>query len=508
MGLLLSIDLGTEGARVGAFGTDGRRLADRHEGYPTDFSRPGCAEQDPESWWQAAVAATRAVLAEPAVASQGALVGISVATTASTVVVLDEAGRPLRPAILWMDSRAVAEAAETGRHVERHPVLRYSGGADAVEWLVPKAMWLARNEPAVYQAAHRIVEAVDYLTWRLTGRWVASRMNATCKWNYDPVEGRFPEELYADLGVPDLVDKLPSDVRAVGEPAGTLQASAAEAMGVWDEPVVATGGIDAHVSLLACGQQTPGLVSVVGGTSTVFVTEVEDAIWSPSVWGPYPLALRQDQWLIEGGQVSSGSVLTWLTKGILGTPREELGALSAAATRVPPVSHGLLVLDYFMGNRTPHRDPRLRGGVLGLTLGTRPEELYRATVEAVCYGTRSVLDSWVAAGIPVDRIVLSGGIRHNALWLALTADVLGRPVELAESDNLTLRSGAVQAAYAAGLFPDLGAASEAFAPVTRTVVPSAEHATAYAEGYQRYVDATDELRDRLHSLADLSAASR
>jgi len=506
--VLLSIDLGTEGARVGAFDVDGRCLATTHHGYPTQFPRAGWAEQNPQDWWEAAVIATSAVMSDPEVSPHGDVVAISVATTASTVVVLDKAGAPIRPAILWMDSRASAEASETGRFAERHPVLAYSGKADAVEWLVPKAMWLARNEPETYRAARRIVECVDYLTWRLTGQWVGSRMNATCKWNYDSVEQKLPVALYADLGVADLVDKLPSDIRAVGEPAGTLCAQAAAELGLRGTPVVATGGIDAHVSLIACGEQGRGLVSIVGGTSTVFVTEVAEAVYSPAVWGPYPHALRDNKWLIEGGQVSSGSVLNWLTKGILKTPREQLGELSATAARLEPVNHGLLVLDYFMGNRTPHRDPRLRGGVLGLTLGTTPEQLYRATVEAVCFGTRGVLESWVDAGIPLERIVLSGGVRHNSLWLATTADVLGRPVELVESDNLTLRAGAVQAAYAAGLFPDLASASNAYAPITRTVPPDLRYAAAYEQGYQRYVDATKSLRDQMHALADVADERR
>jgi ribulose kinase len=505
MSLLLSMDLGTEGARVGAFDLEGRALADAHEGFATSFPRSGWAEQDPRDWWQATVRATRAVLTDPRVAGHGDVLGVSVATTASTVVVLGDRGEPLRPAILWMDARAVAEAEETGQHLDRHPVLAYSGGADAVEWLVPKAMWLARNEPETYQRATRVAEAVDYLTWRLTGSWVGSLMNATCKWNYDSVERRFPLELYEALGIADLVDKLPSDIRAVGEPAGTVSAVAGLELGITGHPVVATGGIDAHVSLLGCGAQTGGLVSVVGGTSTAFITEVPEAVYSSAVWGPYPHALRADQWLIEGGQVSSGSVLSWLTRDVLGTPRGELPALTSAATAVVPGSHGLLVLDYFMGNRTPHRDPRLRGSILGLTLGTTPAELYRAAVEGVCFGTRSVLESWLEVDIPVRRIVVSGGIRHNSLWLALTADVLGRPVELVESGNLTLRSGAVQASYAAGLFPDLTTAGEAFTAPTRTIEPDGRHIELYDAGYQRYVEATVGLRSHLHALAASTA---
>ena len=118
------------------------------------------------------------------------------ATTASTVAILDEAGRPLRPALLWMDSRASAQADRTAQFAAAHPILAWSGGSDAAEWLLPKAIWLKENEPAVYPSAARIVEAIDYLTFRLTGRWVGSQMNAVCKYNYDTINRRFPVELY------------------------------------------------------------------------------------------------------------------------------------------------------------------------------------------------------------------------------------------------------------------------------------------------------------------------
>lgn len=502
MPALLSVDLGTEGARVGAFDVEGRLLGTARHDYPTRFPRPGWAEQDPQSWWDATVASVRQVLSAELVRAAGPVAALAVATTASTVAVLDRRGVPLRPALLWMDNRASDEARLTGELADRHPVLAWSGGGDAVEWLVPKAMWLSRHEPETYAAAEHVVEAVDYLTHRLTGRWTGSRMNATCKWNYDPLAGVLPLALYADLGVPDLADKLPHDIRPVGAPAGTLVADAARELGIDGAPVVATGGIDAHISLVGCGACTPGLVSLVSGTSTVFVTEVPQPVFTPTVWGPYPQALRDGQWLVEGGQVSSGSVLRWMAEDVLQLPRGSTDRLFAEAAEVQPEEHGLLVLDYFMGNRTPHRDARLRGAVLGLTLSTTAAELYRAAVEGVAYGTRSVLDSFLAAGVPVERVVLSGGVRHNPLWLRTTADVLGRQLEVVASDNLSLRAGAAIAAVAAGTAPDLAAAACAFAPTTTVLEPDLTHRDTYEAGYALYASATALARPVLHQLAD------
>ena len=485
MAAFLALDLGTEGARAAVYGEQGSLLGSGAAAYPTRFPRPGWAEQDPDDWWRASVSAAREALAA---AGGPAIEAVAVATTASTVAVLDERGRPLRPALLWMDGRAGEESELTAR--TGHPVLRYAGGCDAVEWLVPKAMWLARHEPETYRAAARIVEAVDYMVWRLTGRWAGSRMNAVCKSNYDPRGAGFPRDLYERLGVPDLADKLPDEIVPVGDPIGPMAAGACEELGVTGAPTVVCGGIDAHLSLLAIGGAHEGHVSIVCGTSNAFVTEIAVPVFPPTVWGPYPDALRTGRWLVEGGQVSAGSVLSWAGERLIGRPRAEIGGLIAAAAQVPPVEHGLIVLDYFMGNRTPLRDPHLRGAVLGLTLASTPEQVYRAAVEGVAYGTRQVIDSFTEGGVPVSEIFLSGGIQHNELWLQTTADVLGRPVHLVTGDNLTLRACSVLAAAGSGRHASLEEAAAEYAPKVRTVEPVASHAQAYEAGYADYLAAT------------------
>jgi ribulose kinase len=500
MSLMLALDLGTESVRVGAFDEQGGLVASARETYPTSYPHAGWAEQDPQDWWAAVLAALRTTTDQVRGRS---VVGLGLATTASTVAVLDASNRPLRPAILWMDGRAHLEARRTSQ--VHHPVMRYCGGEDAVEWLVPKAMWLAVNEPVHYAEAAHIVEALDYVTYRLTGHWVGSRMNAVCKWNYSARDGGFQPELYAQLGVPDLCDKLPPDVLAVGELVGPILPGVLEQIGMTGSPMVAIGGIDAHMSMISTGALATGEVSLVAGTSVAHVTQIDEPVYTPAIWGPYPDALLKDRWLIEGGQVSGGVVLRWAAESLLGRNREDTQRLIEDASRVPAGSNGLLVLDYFMGNRTPYRDARLRGAVLGLTLGSKPEEVYRASVESVAYGTRNVLQSFSEAGIPVQRITVSGGIQHNSLWLQTTADVLGLPLELVTSDNLTLSAGAACAATVGGLYPSLVQAAEAFRAGSTPVEPDLDLKDVYDDGFARYREATAALTPISHQLADRAA---
>ncbi len=506
MGILLSIDLGTEGARVGAFTEDGRALGTAHRPYPTRFPRPGWAEQDPREWWEAITAATRELLSSEECRRAGEVISIAAATTASTVAVLDAAGVPLRPAILWMDCRSGAESERTAQLSSEYPILEWSGGSDAAEWLVPKAMWLRAHDPDNYHCAARIVEAVDYVTFRLTGQWVGSQMNAVCKYNYDPIAGRLPVELYAALGVDDLADKLPDRIVEVGGVAGTLSASAATELGITGRPVIAVGGIDAHVSLLACGGELNGLVSIVAGTSSAIIAEVDVPTSTNEIWGPYPRALRQNKWLVEGGQVTSGSVLKWTGESVMGVPRDELPTLIEQATRVDPAAHGLRALDYFMGNRTPYREARLRGAVVGLSLGTTKAELYRAMVEAVACGTRSVIDSFERSGVACERLVFSGGIERNPLWQQVTVDVLGRPAELVIGENLTLRACAVIAATAAGVAGSLHDGAQLFAPKVRVIEPDPERIALYQSTFEDYQRLTAILAPFMHDSADRLSA--
>lgn len=502
MGIILAFDLGTEGARVGAFTDDGESLGSVPRPYRTTFPRSGWAEQDPADWWRAVVEATRELLVTEACRSAGPVVAIASATTASTVAILDASGGVLRPAILWMDSRAADQARRTGELADRHPILAWSGGSDAAEWLVPKAMWLQENESAHYARADRIVEAVDYLTFRLTGRWVGSQMNAVCKYNYDPLTGTFPEELYQSLGVPDLRTKLPDEIRPVGSVAGVLTAQAADELGISAGAPVAVGGIDAHVSLLSCGGNGDGLVSLVSGTSSAIIAEMDEPCASTEIWGPYPHALRASKWLVEGGQVTSGSVLKWAGEDIMGVARDELSTLIQGAAAVEPGAHGLRALDSFMGNRTPYRDARLRGAVVGLTVGTTRAELYRAAVEAVACGTKSVLDSFERAGVRCERLVLSGGIERNALWQQVTVDVLGCEAEIVDGDNLTLRACAVIAGTGAGLVRDLDEGAAMFTPSTRTLTPDPARHAFYRQTYDDYVGLMAALTPVMHEIVD------
>lgn len=504
MSLILGLDFGTGGVRVGLFDLERRAIvATAEETYRTAHPRLGWAEQSPADWWDALGCACRRMMRQ---ADEPEVAAIAVATTASTVVACRRDGHPLRPALLWMDCRAGKEAARTA--ASRHPVMAYSGGGDAAEWLVPKAMWLARHEPGIYAAAEIICECVDWVNFRLTGSWVGSRMNATCKWNYDSARERFHPELYEQLGASGLADRLPARIVPVGQPIDRLTAASAEHLGLRARPIVAQGGIDAHIGMLGANTVDPGNLLMIGGTSVVHLFHLPVSRPVPGFWGPYPHALMDGLWLVEGGQVSAGSALAWLSGKIFQLDEAGTGQLIEAASALPVDSSGLMALDYFMGNRTPYRDPHLRGAVLGLSLAHDRASLYRSMVESVALASANVVEQAAGLGVPVDHIVSSGGYCKNALWLRATVDAIGLPVHLAAEENLTIVGTAAAAATGVGLFRDLHQAAAAVSRIGRCVEPDLAAHVIYAEALGRYRHVTGLLTDTMHDLCETAEHRR
>ena len=521
-GYVLGIDGGTEGLRCGVFRcSDGAEVAYSSSPYQTTFPHPGWAEQQPEDWWTALVAAVRAALAKAesagvAAAQVGAL---CVDTTCCTVCALRSDGTPLRPCLLWMDMRSAQQANRIAASGDL--ALRVNGaGTSAVsaEWFLCKALWLKEHEPETWAAATHVCEYQDYINLRLTGHYVGSTNNAAIRWHFQG--GTVPPvSLLAALDCTDLLDKWPSVMVAPGSPIGAgLTLDAAAALGLPAGLPVAQGGADAFIGMLGLGVHQPGHMALLTGSSHLHLGVCSQAAHAPGVWGTYagvfPLMSpgHAETHIIEGGQTSTGSVAAWTRRLLCPDDMPSSVAyqqLDALAEAVPPGCEGLICQEFFQGNRTPHTDAAARGCFLGLTLSHGKAHVWRSVLEGVAFGTRLILDTMRsrAAFVP-ERIVIAGGAARSQLWLQIHADVTGVPLVVTQCGEAPALGCAILAATCCGAHASLVDAVHAMVHPLRVVEPDLERHDMYKPFFLAYCRAYEATKGVVAAAATAAAETQ
>lgn len=501
---LLGVDMGTGGARASVFTPTGEHIATGTANWSTSHPRPGRAEQDPDEWWRCIVAAVRQAMdgIDP-----DRVVAVSHDATSATVLFCDADGRHLRPAILWMDVRAVAESAELGNTGD--PALKYAAGAPvSAEWGTPKLMWVKKNEPEIYAQAEVVTDCPSWLTHRLSGEWVFDECAAACKYFYDANWGGWQTGLYEAVGLGDVFDKFADAVVPMGKKVGTLTRAAAAELGLKAGIPVGAGGIDAHVGGIGLGMVRPGMVALITGSSHVMLAQSDRALYTPGIWGAYYNAIIPNQYTLEAGQASTGSISAWFRemapKSQAQANKEGVGVfdvLEREAQKLPPGSDGLMVLDHFQGNRSPFSDPLSRGVIAGLTLGTTEAQIYRAICEGVCYGTAAIFNTMATHGLPMSEVRVAGGPTKSKFWMQMHADVTGLPMVFTKFTEGPLIGSAMLASVAAGIHADIAAAADAMIEVDRVLEPDAQRHAEYQQLQDLYINLYESIKPTLHTLA-------
>ncbi|MFV0490601.1 MAG: FGGY-family carbohydrate kinase [Pseudorhodobacter sp.] len=494
MAYFLTADGGTESLRARVYDVTGNCLGTQAVPYKTHFT-PGRAEQNPADWWDNFVTAARGAIAGAGI-DPGQIEAIAYATTCCTVVALDENGDALRPAIMWMDVRAHEEADAVLATGDQALTINGNGqGPVSAEWMIPKSLWLKRNEPQIYNRAHRICEYQDYLTFKLTGEWAASLDNAGLRWHYRNRDGGWARGMLASLGLEDLEGKWPQRVVPPGEVIGTLTATAARTLGLRRNVKVVQGGADALIGMVGLGVNKPGQLAMITGSSHLQFGVTETPIHAPGVWGAYADIVYPGRYIVEGGQTSTGSIINWLSR-LTGGPLD-YDRLNELAAALPPGSEGLIVQDHFQGNRTPHTDPLSRGAIVGLTLAHEPHHIFRAIMEGIGFGTRAILNAFTHAGYESTEMTVGGGATASNLWLQIHADTAGIPVRVPASPDAPSVGSAVLAGTGAGHFTTIDEGIEAMVQPGRLIEPDPENVARYAEIYPHYAALYPALREVL-----------
>ncbi|HLZ57937.1 MAG TPA: FGGY family carbohydrate kinase [Ktedonosporobacter sp.] len=502
----MGIDGGTEGVRVGIFDREGTPMGFASQTYTLKHPRPGWAEQDPDEWWSSLVAAVRAVISKSGIAPNE-IAGLSLDATTCTVVALDKYDRLLRPAIIWMDVRATDQARRVAKTGD--PALKYNGFAKvSAEWMPCKALWLKEHEPDIYHAATHICEYIDWMTYRLTGEWTASINIASIRWYYDRNTGGFPASLYQAVELDDLLEKFPQKVLDMGTVVGGLAKQAAAELGLPPGIPVAEGGADSMVATVGMNVLAPGEIALITGSSHAIFGESAEPIYGPGFFGAFTDAVVPGQYVVEGGQVSTGSVVKWFRDNFCGGLIEEAQAqgiglydlLNQRAENLPVGSDGLVVVDHWQGNRTPYADSEARGMIWGLTLKHDAAYIYRAILEGICYGTELIFRTLRSYGFQPRQIVACGGPLKSPFWMQIHADVSNLPITFTKVSEAAVLGSAILAAVGAGIYPNLQEAARSMVHTSHRIEPDQQRHQEYQFYVDKYIATYPQMQELMHDV--------
>ncbi len=483
MAYYLTADGGTESIRVMIYDSLGQCLASEAVAYKTDF-QPGRAEQNPQDWWDNFVKAAHKAIAASAI-NRNDIKAMAYATTCCSVVALDENGNALRPCLMWMDVRAHEEAKDILATKDEALKLNGNGhGPLSAEWMIPKALWLKRHQPEIFDKAFRICEYQDFMTYHLTGQWAASLNNIGLRWHYRHREGGWPLSLLQKIDLEALMEKWPSRVVAPGEVIANLSKKAANELSLPESVKVVQGGADALIGMIGLGVHKPGQLAMITGSSHLQFGVTKQPIYAQSIWGAYADIVYPNRYIVEGGQTSTGSIMKWFSR-LTGAPLD-FDKLNRLAAQLAPGSEGLIIQDHFQGNRTPYTDPLSRGAIVGLSLAHEQHHIFRAIMEGISFGTRRILDSFKAAGYKGEELVVGGGAASSELWLQIHADTSGLAVHVPQSQNAPSTGSAILAAVGNGDFATIDEAIAAMIRPGRVIEPIAANVAAYNNIYPQY----------------------
>jgi L-ribulokinase len=483
-----------------------RELPASGERLPRDW-----ALQDPGDYLAVLREAVPAALRAAGVAP-GDVIGIATDFTASTPMPTLRDGTPLctleeyrdRPHAypkLWKHHAAQEQADRINALAEERgePWLARYGGRISSEWEFAKALQVLEEDPDVYDAMERWVEGADWIIWQLCGEETRNACTAGYKAIFQ--EGRFPSPEFLAALDPRfsgfVSDKLEGPPLAqLGSRVGGLTAQAAAWTGLPEGIAVAAGNVDAHVTAPAAQAVEPGQMLMVMGTSTCHVMNAETVAEVPGMCGVVRGGIVPGLWGFEAGQSGVGDIFAWFVDNAV-PPRyfdaavergvDVHGLLSQLAGEQEVGEHGLVALDWHSGNRSVLVDHLLSGLIVGLKLSTRPEDVYRALIEATAFGTRTIIEAFEAAGIEVRELFVAGGLLKNPVIMQIYADVTRHALHLIDSDQGPALGAAMHAAVAAGAYPDIHAAAAAMGKVRRDVYqPDARRAEAYDALYEHY----------------------
>ncbi len=496
MPYLLGLDISTTGAKALLIDHAGAVVASHNTPQALSTPKPLWSEQNPADWWQGMVASIRALLDASGAADDIAAIGLT--GQMHGLVCLDVEGAVLRPAILWNDQRTQTECDRITEAVGAARLIQLTGNRALTGFTAPKLLWVRTHEPEVYARIAHILLPKDYIRYMLTGGYATDLAGAAGTLLLDVAGRRWSDAMLAALDIPAAWMPQTHEGTAI---TGVVSVTCAAHTGLKVGTPVVGGGGDQAAGAVGVGAVTPGVVSLVLGTSGVVFAPLGSYAYEPGGRLHAFCHALPGAWHFMGVMLSAAGSLQWFRDTL--APGEDFGPLTAAAAEVAPGCDGLQFLPYLSGERTPHPDPLARGAFVGLTLRHTRAHLTRAVMEGVAFGLRDGFElvRASAAGRTIRQVRVSGGGAKSRLWRQIMADVLGAPLVMVDAPEGAAYGAALLAGVGVGVWGDVAEAVAAV-PLGAETQPGAD-AAAYEAAYRVYTTLYPTLRDTFGRLAAL-----
>jgi len=506
---LLAIDLGTSACKITIFDYNGQIAASWTGEYPTNYPQAGWVEQDPRLWWQVACQGINTALANSGI-SAGDIAAVGVDGTSWACIALDKNGEPLRPAMLWLDRRAQAQADWMKEKVGEERLLKTNGNPVDPAYITPKILWMQEHEPELYRQTAKFIQSNSYLVYKLTGEYSQDFSQGYGLHFFNIANGTWQEDIAEELGI-SL--ELMAPMYHSHEVVGTVTAKAAAETGLSIGTPVVAGGLDAACCTLGAGVIKPGQTQEQGGQAGGMSIQVDTPLIHPLLILGYHVV--PDQWLLQGGTVGGGGTLRWFREqlGIYEQIRgREVGKspyeiMSEEAEMIRPGSDGLIFLPYMAGERSPIWDSKARGVFFGLSYDKTRAHMVRAIMEGVGYSLLHNLETAAEVGAQVDVLTSVGGAANSHVWTQIKADITGRTIQVPYSDSATSLGAAILAGVGTGVYSSFEQAVAQTVRVQRVHYPQEHVHQVYRGYYQLYLELYKRLKDAFGQLYQISQAS-
>jgi xylulokinase len=481
MSLFIGIDSSTTATKALLMDERGDVLGVASSEYTYETPHPLWSEQDPSLWWRGTVQSIRDVLKKTGVnATQ--VKGIGLTGQMHGLVLLDENGNVLRPAILWNDQRTASQCDAIRLKLGRENLIRITGNDALTGFTAPKILWVQEHEPEIWKRARHILLPKDYVRYKMTGAFGMDKADGAGTILFDLAKRDWSAEVLSALDIP--AEYLPPTFEGT-DTTGELAASVAQELGLPAGISVFGGGGDQAASAVGTGAVRAGVVSISLGTSGVVFAATDSPVIEPDGRLHAFCHSVPSKWHLMGVMLSAAGSLRWHRDTF--APNLDFDSLLEPAAQIPAGSDGLLFLPYLTGERTPHPDPLARGAFIGLTIRHSLPHLTRSVLEGVSFGLRDSFELMKSAGLEnISQVRVTGGGARSPLWRQILADVLQAEVVTVNTTEGAAYGAALLAATGAGAFRRVESACDASVKITGGTSPNPAQVSEYQKYYELY----------------------